>query len=185
MTNMALRRKPIPAATTMSRLPILLLSLLLVAPLAAAHCGTPDTTCQPAQSVHHYVGGLPAMVGGGLQMVPFEGNLEDCDGDGVPADEDGDYEFGLNGGYFLAGHHDGTFCVDDAVTGMDVYFAIGADADGDGLVTPEFGDPLSAVAQGCASAGFGPGVDNAYYVFVVGRSVNQAAGSPAVCGHIW
>ena len=66
--------------------------------------------CATAPAPHTY--GLAGSVGGEIETVGSpsagivtvnEGNTGDCDGDGIPADFDGDYEFGIGGGFFGAG----------------------------------------------------------------------------------
>ena len=80
-------------------------------------------------------------VGAGLVTV-FETNAQDCDGDGVPGDYDGDWETGVGGAFFgygpwaneptcnygLAVHGGVVVAVNDVVFGADVWFTIGADA---------------------------------------------------------
>ena len=109
-------------------------------------------------------------VGGGAVTVS-ETNFEDCDGDGVPGDYDGDWETGVGGGFFGYGPwgneptcnygltlHGGTVYVHDLVYGWDISFVIGADdtsgpvvsvdpvtgettCETDGTITP--GDPTT------------------------------------------
>jgi len=123
------------------RTPHLLLALALAAvalPPSDAH-----GTC-PHQVYHTYGLGLSAGAysstvrtgNDGGTVVVWDTNLADCDGDGIPADFDGDLDAGLGGGFFGYGtwattcdlHPRGpTVTVNDIVFGNGIAFVIGED----------------------------------------------------------
>lgn len=179
---------------------MIVIAALMAAPLAAAHFpSVPDTSCNSSALVHDY--GLPGSVDASVDdptdpgstiapgvgvMSPQDGNLADCDGDGIPADYDGDTEYGVGGGSFPDNHHDSTFCVSDAVWGSDVGIVVGADGNDDGLIVPDVepSDALTAAALGCATATFGAGADGTWKVFLSGVFASLTPGFPATMGHI-
>lgn len=131
----------------MRRSPFLVLvAAFVAAPLVYAHspAGTPDTTCEDtvAEIADHDHG--PPITGWifGFQ----ESNLEDCNGDTTPGDDDGHAEYARGGAWLLvnsgdgvtggsiacfgeAGHHPafGPIEVVDLILGPTVYFEVGAD----------------------------------------------------------
>lgn len=153
-----------------------LLAILAVAliPTALAHIptGTPNPLCDPDQNPHDYVGFSEVSVAGyGAGFVTVQdGNVEDCDGDSVPADADGDFEFGYGGAFLPADHHWGDVCVDDVVLGA-VQFIVGADANGDGILAA---GEVSGPASGCLTLG-AAGLDGGWWVFIL---------APATAGHV-
>ena len=177
----------------MSKLHLIGLGAVLAAtPLAYAHLdgtmGYPKLYCE-AFDWHMHDYGPPAT---GAALSDFtDGNLEDCDGDGVPGDYDRHSEYARGGAWLLVdpgdmtygslacfgeeGHHPyyGPITVIDAVLGP-VEFRVASDWFS--LVPtppgePECGDLQSdegALCVGTCSVTFGPGLDGSYAVFVAG-----------------
>jgi hypothetical protein len=113
-----------------------------------------------------------------------DGNLADCDGDGVPADFDGHADWSLGGAFLQAAepalgcgpaaqapHHPlyGPIAVDDAVLGAGASFVVGADdIDLVGGGCGDFQDDVSMSCVGACTVPFPPGLDGAYHVHVDG-----------------
>lgn len=173
----------------MSKSILLVAAALAVAPLAFAHqpAGTPKDYCEPYPDwFEHDYGALSV---GQFSFVYYDGNLADCNGDGVPYDADGHFEYATGGAFFpvdsfgsgggsvgcygLDGHHPafGQFTVNDLALGAGTGFIVGADTyDGTGL-NPACGDGFVDALSHCVgscSVTFPPGLDGSYYVFIDG-----------------
>lgn len=148
--------------------PALLLLGLLAAPLALAHepAGTPNLDCALDQNPHDYTTSANVVTTG------FSPVTDMC----AMLDSDHDPEWGIGAAYLKASHHGSTVCVVDVVLGDQAEFVVGADGNGDGLITDVAPDNLTPAVTGCISAGFPPGVDDAWWVFVH---------APAVGGHVF
>ena len=175
------------------------LLLLAYAPLppAVGHVPSgPNPACEPAANPHDYaVGVVPSVVilfdgcSGRFNCTAnplhpacrvcwvvsdLVGPPDCCDSLAYcpPTLADGDFEFGIGGGFLPASHHNSMVCVEDAVLGSTVQYRTGADLNGDGVVDDhEASSPLT----GCAAMG-SPGADGGWWVFVEGA---------ATTGHIW
>lgn len=139
-----------------------LVAILAIAmlPTALAHfpAGTPNPICDSAQADHDYAGASE------VALVVT---------DGCPnANTDGDFEFG-NGAFLPASHHSANVCVNDNVFGPNVTFSVGADGDGDGLITGAAPDSL-VTGVGCVTGG-AAGADGGWWVFLQ---------NPVTSGHI-
>lgn len=119
------------SATSRSLLWGIWLAILFLVPAAGAHDppGLPDTSCTGPSMVHDYAGVAPPPP---APIVVDDFNLEECgykpaykwfppcdgiysppcDSD-MPADPDGEAEFGFGGGILDGGHHSNTVCVAD------------------------------------------------------------------------
>ena len=136
-------------------------------PFARCESGPGSDDCA-SQPTHTYHGGFYLETGtreveaDSTRVVVHDTNLQDCDGDGVPRDFDGDYDDGVGGAFFGYGHwgydpvcnyglnlHAGRVSVDDVVWGSDIWFRIGAD-DTSGPVLSV--DPLTG-ATTCSTDG--------------------------------
>lgn len=167
--------------------------VLAAAPLAGAHLdgtlGYPKPYCESTDvDVHDY-----GPVASGEVLSDFaDGNLQDCDGDNLPAEFDGHSEYARGGAWILVesgdgsygalacfgepGHHPafGPFVVTDLVLGAGASFRVGADTVS-ALPAPP-GQPLcgdletdvEATCVGSCTVTFGPGLDGSYAVFVTG-----------------
>ena len=150
-----------------------LIALLAVAliPTALGHvpAGAPNPACNATENPHDYVvqsESGAAGYGAGFVLVS----------DGCPsATTDGDFESGVGGAFLPAGHHGSTVCVTDNVLGSGASFSVGADADGDGLITPGTGGDSLVTGTGCVAAGGAAGADGGWWVFVH---------QPATAGHV-
>lgn len=144
-----------------SVVPLALALALVVLPHAAAHplVGTPNPACNAQENPHDYLGGA------------FGAVLDGC------AVGDGDHEWGQSVAFLPASHHGSTVCVDDAALGATVPFYVGADGNGDGVISPGTTptDGLTPVGTGCLAVAFGAGADGGWWVFIVG---------PATAGHV-
>ena len=162
----------------MNKTPLMIGVVLALAAIPAAFVNAAHDC--PAEPTHTY--GFGSSVGfesktattgdNSLGFVTVqETNTADCNGDGTPADYDGDWETGVGGAFFGYGPyaqdpvcnydlqvHVGTVSVNDIVFGNDIWFKIGADDTGgpayevdpvdgsiscsvDGSITP--GDPTT------------------------------------------
>lgn len=194
------------------RLPLAVLGLLFLAPLAVAHFpATPILQCQGPTRVHEYqlpggayVGDHTSETTVSLDVVTQDGNTEDCDGDGIPLDYDGEREWGL-GGAWLAVDGRASWCADTAphhpafgpITVTDnllnpVHFLVVADDTsdptlfpcGDGFLSPVTGDAMAHCVSSCTVT-FPPGADGGYWVVVVDGAAGQQQGlSLGVDGHV-
>ena len=120
--------------------------------LFAAECKCVNCCKADHSSPHSHTYGLGGSVGaksdtatGGEEagagvVTVMDSNANDCNGDGVPGDFDGDYETGVGGGFFGYGPwaneptcnyglavHSGSVVVNDLVFGSAVAFVTGAD----------------------------------------------------------
>ncbi|HWH09050.1 MAG TPA: hypothetical protein VNX21_07600 [Candidatus Thermoplasmatota archaeon] len=152
----------------MTRPRIALLAFLVAAsPAVVAHApvGAPNPECDPRQDPHDYVGGS------GLLLTGFSVVGDGC----AEPTTDHDDEFGYGAAFLPADHHGSTVCVVDEVLLDQVRFVVGADGNGDGLVTSVPPDGLTPVVKGCVTAGFPAGADGGWWVFVH---------APATAGHV-
>lgn len=142
--------------------------LMAMIPTALAHtpAGTPNPNCNPFENPHDYSG--PASFSVGSVGFGFVSVQDGC----AAATSDGDFEFGNGGGFLPASHHGSFVCVTDNVLPL-VSFSVGADGDGDGLITNTAPDSLVS-GSGCVTGG-AAGADGGWWVFV---------DSPATAGHI-
>lgn len=140
---------------------LLSLLALVLLPTALAHFppGTSNPECNPAQNPHDYWTGVDP----GVVTVS----------DGCRAGGDGDAEYGVRGAFLPASHHTDTVCVEDLLLD-DPAFAIGADGNGDGMITANAPDSL-VTGSGCVKAGGPAGADGGWWVFLTG---------PATVGHV-
>ena len=175
------------------------LCALALLPLALAHepRGTPKLHCESWDEArtHEY---LP--VAAGLTVWGFtDGNVDDCDGDGTPYDDDGHSEWSTGGAWILAdsgdgwsygsiacfgewAHHPsyGPFWIRDAAFTSNVHFLVAADLDGGWAWC---GDFHAETVQHCIDActvDFPPGIDGSYLV-IAGHTAYQA---PNVDAHV-
>ena len=146
----------------------LLAACLAFPPVAVAHApaGTPDPACSPAQSPHDYLGASS------LVLTGFSAVADGC----AAIRTDHEEEFGYGAAFLPADHHGSHVCVVDEALGDGVAFVVGADGNGDGLITSAYPDQLTPVAAGCVDAGFGPGLDGGWWVFIH---------APATAGHVY
>lgn len=150
------------------------LALFLLAFPPSAQAG-----CEP-QGTHAYAGGTHFdQVGGffGLALT-VDSSVRDCDGDFIPGDVDGDLDAGLGAAFLPADHHTSDICVEDDALGHGVGYIVGADGDGDGLVTPEPPDRYMGTLRGCNDVGFPPGVDGGWWVYVLSPPRRAPCGEP-------
>lgn len=154
--------------STMRSRSLALLVLLSLAPVAPAHApaGTPDPACSPAQNPHDY------LAASGLVLTGFSVVMDGC----AAVRTDREEEFGMGVAFLPADHHGDAVCVVDETLGGDVAFVVGADGNGDGLITSNAPDALTPVVRGCVTAGFAPGWDGGWWVFVH---------APATAGHVY
>lgn len=108
--------------------------LLALSPHAAG-----DPPCATQETHYYVVSAAPTLdtaATGGVRngaQIAKDANLEDCDGDGVPGDWDGDADLGPGTAYLPASHHAGErICVWDE-SGAPVHFFVAND-EGDGAV---------------------------------------------------
>ena len=177
-----------------TRLILAVAAFLAFAPFALAHdpAGTPKTYCEVFDwDVHDYGSGGP-----GFALAFFmDGNLDDCDGDGVPQDFDGHSEYAQGGAWILAcelacgldgtgagatacfgepAHHAyyGPFEVNDVVFGSTPPGIVWVAADYvDVLGVNPCGDFVSqdwaGFVGGCPCyVTFPPGLDGSYWVYI-------------------
>jgi len=102
------------------------------------------------EPVHWYSQVLGHHVAANSGVVASDSETDDCDGDGVPADFDGDLDWGQRGGAFghgpwatHCGYHqevDDTVTVLDHVLGANVRFATGSDGTNSWVPDPVTGE---------------------------------------------
>lgn len=134
-------------------------------PTAVAHfpTGTPNTNCNATENPHDYVSQASVLIVGAVSVF-----------DGCPsATSDGDFEWGNGGAFLPASHHGNSPCVVDEVFG-NVTFTVGADVDGDFVISNNAPD-WAVTGSGCVTGAGGPGADGGYWVFIQG---------PASVGHV-
>lgn len=126
-----------------------------------------DLTCPGNVNVHTY-GPLPLYAphsasesisygpnywhhpeGGGDTTIVTDG----CVNTMSPGNGDNEYEYGMDGGFLPSSHHTPYVCVRDtvgSVTGQGVWFQVGSDGNGDGIIAP---DGFTGYAYGVAFPG--------------------------------
>lgn len=192
-----------------------LIALLAISAAALAHTdgrpnGTPKSYCENLKGdirFHDY--GPQVMTAGFLISAQImDGNLDDCNGDGLTLDYDGHSEWGVGGARLLADNagapyagamacygetaHHGIFpqlWVFDETYPAFVMFAVGVDKIN--LVGPDpttgidCGDQVDDAAIYCmdvCSVPFGPGIDGAYHIYVINDFYSNGQGHIAFAG---
>ncbi|HEX2022912.1 MAG TPA: hypothetical protein VHH36_09355 [Candidatus Thermoplasmatota archaeon] len=152
----------------------ILASILAASPLALAHLPPgPESSCNPWDPEHDFLGALAATATAGLTGETGAGHALAYDGCGALVLGDGEYEFGVGGAFLSFSHHeprDG-FYVDPYL--LDGGFVIGSDWDGDGDVERGTGDCFES--YGATGGGWptvyhvaavcGPGWDGGWWLF--------------------
>ena len=187
-----------------------LAAALLAAPLtmathAPAGLGLPKITCEDPSIWNNHEYWVPST--GFAVFLLTDGNLEDCDGDTIPADFDDHSEFALGGAWLMvdsgdgvtdgslacygeAGHHPtfGPFTVVDAVIGAATPFLVASDTEN--LVPPtdpaepdcgDFTTDNSTQCVGTCTVTFTAGIDGTYILYVG----DLLGGTPGTGGQIW